>query len=653
MSTLYPMIVAHLISQSLHLTILIAVVAVLTWLLRTCSAHIRYLLWLVVLAKCLVFPVFHVDMPVMKPAQMLVVAPAVIEADVADGSKEVILVPMPVSESVSKITTDRMASRPDYHIWAGVIWLAGCLLFLVLAFIKSICIGLTLKRKRQPLACKQQDEINQLVHTLAYKRSPKVWQVDDLSQPFVWGLPKGSIYVPSSIWTYSQTHRRCALTHELNHIMRWDASVNFLQILAQAVFWFHPLVWWANLKLRHEREKCCDEAAIAMLDTPSEQYGQAIVETLAVARQIRTHKIQSSLAIAGPLKSIEERLRSIMKPNKQFHKRASLLNVICITLIALAVVPTAWRPTQVKADEVTETPKKPFSVKPGEVLFEAQIYEVDQSFLESKKIESIDVRVDLDYARQLADLAKTGRQVKRLAAPRATIIDGEQAIITFSEEMKIGVPNSDANGVPDFMSFEQGGTTVLGGTIRPGNQHILLTIETRQSNVQMTNRPMLASSGVKTYIEVSNRQPVVISGYADGNPGPGRKMVAVITPTFTGKANITQAALAPTEQKVELPKQEQMQLFTPVFYMGAVERLEKRTAFIQNDPMVKALTEKVVDLELKLMEYSLKQDSNHPNIQSTQRMLTTIQRRLEEQKYRIGMEFDEAVKEEIQARSMK
>jgi len=35
--------------------------------------------------------------------------------------------------------------------------------------------------------------------------------------------------------------------------------------LVQAVFFFHPLVWWLNKIIRHEREKCCDEMAVAML----------------------------------------------------------------------------------------------------------------------------------------------------------------------------------------------------------------------------------------------------------------------------------------------------------------------------------------------------------------------------------------------------
>ncbi len=85
--------------------------------------------------------------------------------------------------------------------------------------------------------------------------------------------------------------------------------------------------------------------------------------------------------------------------------------------------------------------------------------------------------------------------------------------------------------------------------------------------------------------------------------------------------------------------------------MGAVERLTKRTQFIQSDPMVKALTEKIVALELQLMEYSLDLGSDNPAVASTQKMREIVSRRLAEQKHEIGRKFDDAVKEETAEQS--
>lgn len=394
MENLLNTLLQHLVNQSLQITILVVIVAVATTILRKRSAHIRYLLWLVVLAKCLVLPVVHVDVPVMQAPPARVMSPVETPAAVvAATSVETI----PVDQAMADMPV--LQSRPDHRLWFGLTWLAVCALFLTLAAGKALRIAVRLGRLRKSLTSQQQAVVQQLARNLGYKRSIKVWQVDDLAQPFVWGLPRGVIYVPSSLWTqYSQSHIHCALVHELNHVMRWDAGVNALQILAQAVFWFHPLVWSTNRKLRHEREKCCDEAAIAMLNTTSDQYGQAIVETLAGSKQ--GSSIQGSLAIAGPLKSIEERLRSIMKPNKQFHKRASLLNVVCITLIALALVPTAWQPT-FASDTVPEAKKVRPEIPLGQILIESKVYVVDRSFFDTDGPVKTTVRVDEVCAKRL------------------------------------------------------------------------------------------------------------------------------------------------------------------------------------------------------------------------------------------------------------
>jgi len=150
---------------------------------------------------------------------------------------------------------------------------------------------------------------------------------------------RGSIYLPADfVKENSNEHRRGVLGHELSHILRFDAAVNILQILAQAVFWFHPFVWWANKKIRGEREKCCDEMVIARLGAKAKDYSTAIVEMLIAEHE--STRLVPSLAIAGPVKNIEERIKTIMKPGKKFYTRPSLMALTVVLLLALLFVPT-------------------------------------------------------------------------------------------------------------------------------------------------------------------------------------------------------------------------------------------------------------------------------------------------------------------------
>src|SRR5690606_32589603 len=57
---------------------------------------------------------------------------------------------------------------------------------------------------------------------------------------------------------------RAVIAHELAHVRRLDAFVNLFQILAEALLFYHPALWWLNRRVRAERELCCDEVAVSM-----------------------------------------------------------------------------------------------------------------------------------------------------------------------------------------------------------------------------------------------------------------------------------------------------------------------------------------------------------------------------------------------------
>lgn len=109
---------------------------------------------------------------------------------------------------------------------------------------------------------------------------------------------------------------------------------------------------------RTEREKCCDETAIAHFGAKAGDFGSAIADILS-AEHKSTQPIPS-LAVAGPVKNIENRIKPIMKPDKTFHKHAGANAVITILLLALVTVPTSLvlscRPA--KNNVFKNTPKK-------------------------------------------------------------------------------------------------------------------------------------------------------------------------------------------------------------------------------------------------------------------------------------------------------
>jgi len=77
------------------------------------------------------------------------------------------------------------------------------------------------------------------------------------------------IAAPVVIWPYGiserldDAHAEAILAHELWHVRRRDNLAAATHMLVEALFWFHPLVWWLGGRLLEERERACDEAVLA------------------------------------------------------------------------------------------------------------------------------------------------------------------------------------------------------------------------------------------------------------------------------------------------------------------------------------------------------------------------------------------------------
>jgi uncharacterized protein (TIGR03435 family) len=96
-------------------------------------------------------------------------------------------------------------------------------------------------------------------------------------EPGVVGLWRPTLLVPRGIETRLRPAELDAVVaHEACHLRYRDNLTAALQMIAEAVFWFHPLVWWIGGRLVQERERACDEHVLRSLDNPR-VYADAIV----------------------------------------------------------------------------------------------------------------------------------------------------------------------------------------------------------------------------------------------------------------------------------------------------------------------------------------------------------------------------------------
>jgi uncharacterized protein (TIGR03435 family) len=106
-----------------------------------------------------------------------------------------------------------------------------------------------------------------------------------LLEPGVVGLLCPILLLPAGLTdclTTAQLH--AVLAHELCHLRRRDNLLASLHMLAEALFWFYPLIWWIGARLLEERERACDEDVLSRIAEPR-VYAEAILNVCKLYRE--------------------------------------------------------------------------------------------------------------------------------------------------------------------------------------------------------------------------------------------------------------------------------------------------------------------------------------------------------------------------------
>ena len=98
-----------------------------------------------------------------------------------------------------------------------------------------------------------------------------------LYEPGVFGIFRPILLLPEGIAErLSPAQFQAILAHELCHVRRRDNLTAMIHTLGQAIFWFHPLIWWIGLRLIDERERACDQEVLRLGSKPQD-YAEGIL----------------------------------------------------------------------------------------------------------------------------------------------------------------------------------------------------------------------------------------------------------------------------------------------------------------------------------------------------------------------------------------
>ena len=98
-------------------------------------------------------------------------------------------------------------------------------------------------------------------------------------EPGIFGIVQPALIWPAGISQHlTDAHLEAIIAHEVWHVRRRDNLAAAVQMVVEATFWFHPLVWWLGARLIEERERACDEEVL-QLGNPPQVYAESILKT--------------------------------------------------------------------------------------------------------------------------------------------------------------------------------------------------------------------------------------------------------------------------------------------------------------------------------------------------------------------------------------
>lgn len=171
---------------------------------------------------------------------------------------------------------DALAALPPVP---AAIWLGGAVLMIALRLTRTIQARLWISRAT-PADSEVQAAVRRMGEALGLSRVPRAVFVEAAVSPMIWCGLRPILVLPASLWrTLDEDSRRAVLAHELAHVRRWDHVVCWVEGVIGALYWWHPIVWWARHRLRDEAESSCDAWVTSLFPSGRRAYASALVVT--------------------------------------------------------------------------------------------------------------------------------------------------------------------------------------------------------------------------------------------------------------------------------------------------------------------------------------------------------------------------------------
>lgn len=307
-----PAVVRTLAVLELQLALLALLVWALDRRLRPATPTLRYGLWLLVLLKALLPPLWTLP-------------PSAAAAAILENFDF-----LPVTAATT--TTVPASLTAAGMLLAG--WILAALAWLGLAVTRYLSL-------RRALRLAQPIQLPAGTADLSCAGQwPRLFRAEHLCSPLATGWWRPGIYLNDAALTAESTTLRALLCHELAHIRQRDSWVLLLQTLAQILHPFNPAIWLMNARLARYRELRCDDFALQQTAIAPRCYGEMLLHFLEAEATPRP--LPFSAAFFEAKAEIKQRLTHLFSPKEADMKIKSWRQGLLFAALLLFLTAVSW-----------------------------------------------------------------------------------------------------------------------------------------------------------------------------------------------------------------------------------------------------------------------------------------------------------------------
>jgi bla regulator protein BlaR1 len=250
----------------------------------------------------------------------------------------------------------------------GAVWLCGFLVVLSVWCVRWRRVS-AIVRKAAPLwEGREVLAMQRLERRAGLRKRTQILLSPASLEPGIFGIARPVLVWPEGISEHLEdVHLEAIVAHELSHVRRHDNLAAAIHMVVEAIFWFHPVVWWLGARLVQERERACDEDVLE-LGSDRQVYAESILKTCEFC-------VESPLACLSGVTGadLKQRILRIMTERhgrKLDFSKKLMLSVAGLLAVATPVVIGALNATRSHAESQTSNTSQSYeyevaSIKPN------------------------------------------------------------------------------------------------------------------------------------------------------------------------------------------------------------------------------------------------------------------------------------------------